>query len=108
PTGEMCDEGDVSGLNITQKKTGRKVHGMHEWQVDITTHCMCSYNDVVLNCSGFKTLEPIDPSIVRIQGKHCLLKQEIAAYPLSAFSGFKYAWKTSFPLKALSARTACP
>ncbi|MED6208672.1 hypothetical protein PIB30_047523 [Stylosanthes scabra] len=105
--GNMCEEGDVSGLNITQTKTGRQVHGINEWQVDIITHCLCSYSDVVLNCSGFKTLEPIDPSLLRIQGKHCILKQEIFAYPLSSAS-FKYAWNTSFPLNALSARTACP
>ncbi|XLR61751.1 hypothetical protein S83_012423, partial [Arachis hypogaea] len=69
---QCYSECQLSDLKIEQKQTGAKVKGKQEWRAFIVTDCICTFPLVVLNCSGFQTVEPIDPSL-KIQGKLCVI-----------------------------------
>ncbi|KAK7247044.1 hypothetical protein RIF29_41920 [Crotalaria pallida] len=100
--GQPCS---LSDLSVDQSKTGAQVEGKPEWIVTITNKCVCSQNNAKLNCKGFQTIEPIDPSILRVSGNVCLVDNGNAIYRDSI--SFKYAWDNSFPLNPFSSEIAC-
>ncbi|CAL0329689.1 unnamed protein product [Lupinus luteus] len=95
----------LSDLSIKQSPTGAKIQGKPEWVVTITNKCTCVQVNVLLNCQGFQTVEEIDPSILKVSGKECLVNfgNAISKDPIT----FKYAWDKSFPLNPISSEIAC-
>lgn len=82
------------------------MEGKSEWIVKIVAMCPhCVTKNVKLNCNGFQTVEPIDPSILRDLGYDCLVNDGKPIYG-EALS-FKYAWKEPFPLVPVSADIYC-
>jgi len=57
----------------SQKRTGVKIQGKPEWNVTITNKCPCPVKNVVLSCREFQSIEPINPSILSVQGDLCLV-----------------------------------
>ncbi|KAL1359703.1 hypothetical protein HN51_005042 [Arachis hypogaea] len=96
----------LSDLRIEQKPTGVKVQGKQEWQVSITANCPCTFSNVILNCSGFQTVEPVDPSILRVQGQNGLLANGNAVSRSNPVT-FRYARDTSFSFKLVNAQITC-
>ncbi|QHO07665.1 hypothetical protein HN51_066330 [Arachis hypogaea] len=100
----------LSDLKIEQEQTGVKVKNKQEWRAFIITDCICNFPLVALNCSGFQTVEPIDPSlkIVRShQGKFCLVAD---GNPITKFrpATFRYASDSSFPFDIIGGEIYCP
>ncbi|KAH7524616.1 hypothetical protein FEM48_Zijuj06G0138200 [Ziziphus jujuba var. spinosa] len=79
-----------------------------EWKVTIKNDCDCSQKLVTLECTGFETVEPVDPSIMSFSGSVCLLingQPFLNSDPIS----FNYAWDadvTSF--NPISSVINCP
>nr|XP_025692167.2 uncharacterized protein LOC112794311 [Arachis hypogaea] len=103
---QCYSECQLSDLKIEQKQTGAKVKGKQEWRAFIVTDCICTFPLVVLNCSGFQTVEPIDPSL-KIQGKLCVIAD---SNPITRFHPvtFRYAWNSSFLFNIVGGEIACP
>ncbi|XP_020236430.1 uncharacterized protein LOC109815997 [Cajanus cajan] len=92
-------------LSVEQSQTGAKVHGKTEWSVTITNKCPCVQTNVILNCIGFKSAERIDPSLLRVTPKGCLVNDGQSIY--SDAIKFKYSWDNSFPLNPIYSEIAC-
>ncbi|KAK3010781.1 hypothetical protein RJ639_012001 [Escallonia herrerae] len=50
-------------LAITMTKTGRVVKGAHETEVVISNSCICPAYEIIILCSGWEPVEPVDPKI---------------------------------------------
>jgi len=73
----------------SQKRTGVQVQGKTEWIVTITNNCSCPIKNLFLNCRNFQSIEPINPSILSIQGDLCLVNAGQPIY--KDIIQFKYA-----------------
>ncbi|KAG7965608.1 hypothetical protein I3843_08G009600 [Carya illinoinensis] len=93
-------------IGITQTDTGATIHNKPEWKVTIHNVCPCSVLHLKLACSGFQTVEDIDPSVLSISNGECLVNNGQPIYPSTTFS-FTYAWDTSFPFTPLYSDVAC-
>ncbi|KAI4381942.1 hypothetical protein MLD38_007958 [Melastoma candidum] len=98
-----CTKDDIV---IRQQRTGKKVHGKPEFSVYALNACPCFQDNVILDCTGFQTVQSIDPREVAIRGNQCLLVNGSGLVPYSGAS-FYYAWDTEFPFKPLSAHLSC-
>ncbi|BAT82391.1 hypothetical protein LR48_Vigan07g244600 [Vigna angularis] len=92
-------------LSITQNLTGVKVRGKPEWTVKITNNCACVQLNVILNCQGFRTVEKIDPSVLRISPARCLVNNGQSVYGDAV--QFNYASDKQFEFTPLSSQIAC-
>lgn len=79
----------------SQKRTGVQVEGKPEWIVTITNNCPCTVKNVLVNCREFQSIEPIDSSILAIQGDLCLVKAGQPIYNKETIQ-FKYSRDTIF------------
>ncbi|KHN28322.1 hypothetical protein D0Y65_028276 [Glycine soja] len=92
-------------IHISQKQTGATIHGKKVWSVTIANWCSCYQSNVMLNCKGFQSVEPIDPQFLKIFGNVCLVSN---GQPL--FRGvtvFNYAWDKPFPFIPISSKITC-
>ncbi|XP_041022714.1 TPD1 protein homolog 1-like [Juglans microcarpa x Juglans regia] len=93
-------------IAITQTDTGATIHNKPEWKVTIHNVCSCAVLHLKLACSGFQTVEDIDPSVLSISNGECLVNNGQPIYPSNTYS-FTYAWDTSFPFKPVYSEVAC-
>ncbi|KAK7354483.1 hypothetical protein VNO80_19947 [Phaseolus coccineus] len=89
----------------SQKRTGVTLQGKTEWIVTITNKCSCPVKNVVLNCKEFQSIEPINSSILSIQGDLCLVNAGQPIYKDSI--QFKYARDTIFLFNTKSFELFC-
>ncbi|KAL3745465.1 hypothetical protein ACJRO7_014551 [Eucalyptus globulus] len=89
----QCSPQDIE---IVQSQTGAIVQQKPEWKVTINKKCDCTIENVNLVCPGFQTIEPIDPSVLQIQGDKCLLK---GGQAITQAISFSYAWDDSYSFK---------
>jgi len=101
----MAGSCSLKDLSITQKQTGVKVQGKPEWTVKITNNCACVQLNVILNCRGFRSVEKIDPSLLRISSNGCLVNNGQSIYR-DDFQ-FNYASDKQFPFIPVSSQIAC-
>lgn len=61
----------------------------------------------MINCKGFQSSMPIDPTVLKKQGDNCLL---FNGHALSGGDGnqFAYAWDSAFNFYAVSSVTGTP
>lgn len=66
----------LSNLEVHQYDTGRPYQGTSLFAVTIINRCtpLCDQSNVKLNCTGFKTVKPIDPSILNVSSDVCIVK----------------------------------
>ena len=85
----------MNNITIGTTRSGREINGMPEWNVVVTNDCNCVQSHLTLSCVGFKTLEPVDPSILKVGDGDCLL---INGNPLPGFGTvkFSYVWYPPF------------
>ncbi|ESW06485.1 hypothetical protein PHAVU_010G051700 [Phaseolus vulgaris] len=95
----------LNDIHVTQSRTGRTVGGKPEWSVTITNWCACVQQNVQLNCKGFKTVEPVESSLLKVSGDVCLLSLGQPVW--KGAIEFNYAWDTQFPLNPISSKVAC-
>ncbi|KAG5002356.1 hypothetical protein JHK87_023428 [Glycine soja] len=95
----------LSDISVSQIQTGIKVQGKLEWSVTITNKCPCVQKNVILNCTGFQSIERINPSLLRVSHGHCLVNAGQSIYGDAI--KFKYAWNKQFPLKPISSDISC-
>ncbi|XXG49818.1 hypothetical protein AAC387_Pa02g3884 [Persea americana] len=69
----LCQPCDVSSIMVNQTAIGDAVHGLQEYQVIITNKCICTQTDVEFQCTGFDSVEHVDPSIFRGDGEYCII-----------------------------------
>lgn len=98
---------DRSNLTLKQSKTGNLYKDVTEWEVRVTNPCPCDFKNVKLTCTGFKSVLPIDKSVLSKSGKDCLLINGQSVGYKSDYV-FRYVWATSFNFKILDATSACP
>ncbi|KAG4983730.1 hypothetical protein JHK87_028479 [Glycine soja] len=98
----------LSKLEVHQYDTGKLVQGKHEYAVSISNKCseLCVHRNVKLNCKGFQTVERVDPSILKVSGDVCFVKNGL---PITSDApvNFGYAWSNSFNLKPISSDIHC-
>jgi len=95
----------LNDIHVTQSRTGRTVGGKPEWSVNITNWCACVQQNVQLNCKGFKTVEPVESSLLKVSGDVCLVSLGQPVW--KGAIEFNYAWDTQFPLNPISSKVAC-
>ncbi|RDY06787.1 Protein TAPETUM DETERMINANT 1, partial [Mucuna pruriens] len=95
----------LRNISVSQFQTGVRVQGKPEWGVTITNKCPCVQKNVVLNCTGFQSVEPINPSLLRIRNNVCLVNSGQTIYGNDV--KFKYAWDHPFPLNPISSDIFC-
>ncbi|RZB52474.1 hypothetical protein D0Y65_048797 [Glycine soja] len=79
--------------------------GNPEWSVTITNKCPCIQKNVILNCTGFQSVERVNPSLLRVSRGGCLIN---AGQPIYGDAiKFKYAWNQQFPMKPISSDIFC-
>lgn len=83
------------------------VQGKPVWQVSVINNCNCDQSQILLSCKGFQTAEPIDRSVLIIQGDNCLL---FNGHALGGHNTdeFAYAWDAPFPFAPISSVTVPP
>ncbi|XP_004514603.1 TPD1 protein homolog 1B-like [Cicer arietinum] len=91
----------LNNITIGTTRSGREIKDMPEWNVVVINNCNCTQSSLVLSCVGFKTLEPVDPSIFLVRNNTCLL---IKGNPLPAFGtvNFSYVWYPPFIMRPTS------
>lgn len=107
-----CQPCGPSDIEISQSKTGKKVQNKPEWKVTIQNKCVCTQQDIELDCKGFQTTEPIDPSILAVNQNatgECLIVKDGGILHGSRVDQvvFNYAWDTQFPFKAIATSSLC-
>ncbi|CAJ1976496.1 unnamed protein product [Sphenostylis stenocarpa] len=98
----------LRNLQVRQYGTGKSLKGYHEYSVSIFNKCneLCVQSNVKLNCSGFQTVEKVEPSILRVSGDVCDLNN---ALPITsdATVNFRYAWSNSFHFNPIFSDIHC-
>ncbi|GMN45469.1 hypothetical protein TIFTF001_014661 [Ficus carica] len=101
--GDQCS---IEDIKIEQSPTGAKVESKAEWSVVIKNECVCSQANIQLDCIGFQTVKKVDPSILSVNGDHCLVNNGLPVYGFKSIS-FTYAWEAPFPFDTSSSQIAC-
>ena len=98
-----------SDISISQSRSGVTMKGKPEWSVSVTSKCACAQTNVILNCTGFQSVEYVDPLVLTVStsGDFCLLTP---GQPLNkdGVVRFKYAWDHQFSLNPTSTQSSCP
>ncbi|XP_014513099.1 protein TAPETUM DETERMINANT 1-like [Vigna radiata var. radiata] len=98
----------LRNLEVRQYDTGKLVKGYHEYAVSISNKCseLCVQRHVKLNCTGFQTVEKVQPSIFRVSGDVCVVNNGL---PITsdATTNFRYAWSNSFHFNPISSDIHC-
>ncbi|OIV89759.1 hypothetical protein TanjilG_02891 [Lupinus angustifolius] len=101
-----CKPCYLSNLSVKQTKTEVQIQGKPEWLVTITNNCDCPQSQVILNCYGYKTVEPVDPNILTYSGTdYCLIN--VGQPILKQTVTFKYAWDNAFSMTPNSSQITC-
>lgn len=93
---------------IKQKLTGERIQNEPQWKVfiEVNSDCYCTYMDVKLACHGFKTVEPLDSSVITRNSKDvCSVINDI--HPDGGEATFTYAWPQSFNFKTIFFQIGC-
>ncbi|XP_047970181.1 TPD1 protein homolog 1-like [Salvia hispanica] len=96
----------VNELVIGTVRSGRQIGGKPEWNVQVVNNCNCSQSNIVLTCSGFQTVKPVDPSIFQRNGDHCSVNGGRPLLPRADVK-FSYAWDPPFFLFPFSTKPLC-
>ncbi|KAK7368398.1 hypothetical protein VNO80_10423 [Phaseolus coccineus] len=98
----------LNDISVTQTRTGVIVKGKPEWSVTVTNKCSCAQTNVILNCSGFQSLESIDPSVLTVSTNtgFCLLTPG-QLINKDGIVSFKYTWGNQFSLNPISSQSSC-
>lgn len=101
-----CQPCDLNSIKVAQSRTGKTVQNKPEWKVSITNDCICTQTQVVLDCTGFRTVKPVAGSILSVTGSRCLVNNGqpvLQSQPIS----FTYAWDSSFSFSPVSSLVSC-
>ncbi|TKY51868.1 hypothetical protein E2542_SST23387 [Spatholobus suberectus] len=98
----------LRNLDVHQDSIGKPFQGYYEYAVSIFNRCpeLCVQRNVKLNCTGFQTLENLDPSILKVSGDVCLVKNGLSITSDAAVN-FRYAWRHQFDLNPISSDIHC-
>ncbi|KAE8796311.1 hypothetical protein D1007_28834 [Hordeum vulgare] len=108
----LCNRGSakctLSDLHVTQTATGKNAGGNPEYAVEVENKCICTQTDVKLLAPGFKSSEPVDPQLFRLDadGKLGTLNNASPVYYGYKIK-FNYASATKFSLAPFSSGIAC-
>ncbi|KAK7356607.1 hypothetical protein VNO80_15882 [Phaseolus coccineus] len=101
-------ECSLRNLEVRQYDTGKALKGYQEYAVSIFNKCseLCVQSNVKLNCTGFQTVEKVEPSILRVSGDVCVVNNGL---PITsdATTNFRYAWSNSFNFNPISSQINC-
>ncbi|XP_050212298.1 uncharacterized protein LOC126662374 [Mercurialis annua] len=100
----QCDA--VSNFKITQTATGQKIQNKPEWKTIVTNDCLCTRDEIKLDCTGFQTVETVDPSKLKVTGTEGLLNNGDVVRGHESVS-FTYAWDSPFQFKVTGSGVAC-
>ncbi|XP_057465747.1 uncharacterized protein LOC130755344 [Actinidia eriantha] len=96
----------LSSISSKFTLNGRVVEGIPQWDVVISNNCKCAQSNVVLKCTGFSTIVPVDPAVFQINGDTCLVnsgKPIQQGHPIK----FNIVFRTPTDLKPLSSKIQC-
>ncbi|XP_042485612.1 uncharacterized protein LOC122065830 [Macadamia integrifolia] len=97
----------LDNITISQvKKPGQVVEGKPEYLVIVNNNCICTQSNLQLNCTGFKTVVKVDPSILSIDGNSCLFNNGRPFYGFTS-KNFTYAWDTPSSFTPSSSYVSC-
>ncbi|KAK7333507.1 hypothetical protein VNO80_30281 [Phaseolus coccineus] len=95
----------LEDIHVSQAITGLTVKGKPELTVTVANWCSCAQSNVKLDCTGFQSIKPIDPSILEVSGNVCLVN---GGKPISEGAvEFSYAWDIPFSLLPISSDISC-
>ncbi|KAG6473751.1 TPD1 protein homolog 1-like [Zingiber officinale] len=96
----------LSDISVTQTAVG-VVQGVTEYQVSISNGCICTHLNVVFQCAGFNSVEPVDPDLFKpTGGDQCLVNHGGPIHDGDTIS-FNYAPQSQVALSPLSSEIAC-
>ncbi|KAJ8504996.1 hypothetical protein OPV22_005882 [Ensete ventricosum] len=95
--GASCRPSDIT---ISQTRTGSIVEGKPEYEVMVSNNCKCLQSQVLLQCYGLSSVEPVNRHAIRsVDEERCIVGD---GRPISRRTPvkFKYAWMTpqDFPV----------
>lgn len=95
----------VSNVHISQSKTGQIISGKPEFEVTISNNCICTQTNVKVQCTGFSSVEQVDPAdFSKIDDQYCLVNKPITqSSPVS----FKYASDAMYNLTPVDSNVSC-
>lgn len=93
-----------SEVQVQQYKIRDIPPGDSEYIVKVINPGACLQSDIVLACNDFNSLEPLDTSIVDVDGEHIYIKKNISDY---SFVSFKYSWPHEEIITPLSSNKCC-
>ncbi|XP_073099405.1 TPD1 protein homolog 1-like [Elaeis guineensis] len=97
----------LSNITVSQSKTGAHVQGKPEYKVVIANNCICGQSSLLLKCSGFHSVEPVDPNVFKpMGGDQCSVNNERPVFQGHDIA-FKYASDTRFDLSPASSQINC-
>ncbi|XP_027080592.1 TPD1 protein homolog 1-like [Coffea arabica] len=100
----------LSSLIILQAPTGAKVQSKPEFKLTIFNSCACTQTQVKLSCSGFQSVEKINPAVLsQSGGGSCLVNggQPIYYGVTHGNFSFNYAADNQYPFKPISSQLSC-
>ncbi|XP_031479870.1 uncharacterized protein LOC116250381 [Nymphaea colorata] len=103
----QCSSSDI---RITQTGTGQVIQGKPEWKVSVEKECSCNAYGLNLVCTGFQTVEPIDPALFRVSPSNpsfCVVFNGLPLPPSPGGVTFTYAWDTQYHFALASVLFKC-
>ncbi|KAL8090035.1 hypothetical protein AgCh_039484 [Apium graveolens] len=101
----LCDC-DKNNIIVGTVNSGNFVQGKDIWNVEVINNCTCFQGSIILQCTGFQTVLPVDPRLLNKVDDHCLLNQGQALPPFNSIK-FSYAWYPPFFLIPISSTVQC-
>ncbi|RWR86999.1 Pentatricopeptide repeat-containing protein [Cinnamomum micranthum f. kanehirae] len=95
----------LSNVSISQSKTGQIISGKPEFEVTISNNCICTQTNVKVQCTGFSSVEQVDPAVFsKTDDQFCLVNMPITqSSPVS----FKYASDVMYNLTPVDSNVSC-
>ncbi|ONK77858.1 hypothetical protein A4U43_C02F11520 [Asparagus officinalis] len=99
-------ECNISSIKLSQSSTGVLVQGKIEYEVTLSNDCICSQSSLYVSCDGFKTTEPVDPNVFKVEGSRCIINNGLPVFQDNPVK-FKYAWDHQFDLRPVQSQVNC-
>lgn len=95
----------LSNVSISQSKTGQIISGKPEFEVTISNNCICTQTNVKVQCTGFSSVEQVDPAVFsKTDDQYCLVNMPITQ---SSTVSFKYASDVMYNLTPVDSNVSC-
>lgn len=97
----FCDKCVLGNIEIGTTRSGIERAGKPEWNVVVMNNCKCAQSLITVNCQGFQSSYPVDPTKLVKHGDKCIINRSDALAGGASIK-FSYAWDPPFILVPVS------